>query len=144
MNEYDFDILRLAGQGYCCAQIVVQLGIELQGKENRGLVRAMSALCHGFPDNRGTCGALTGAACLLGYYAGKGVHDEEEHERLALMFAELGEWFERQYASLYGGISCSDIVDDGKPDTAICGGLVSACYGQAMTILVENGFDPEG
>ena len=143
MNDYDFDILRLAGQGYCCAQIVVQLALEVQGKENKGLVRAMSALCHGFPYNTGICGTLTGAACLLGYYAGKGAPEEEENERLVLMLTELGEWFERQYGSLYGGISCRDIVDEGKPDTAVCGGLVSACYGQAMTILVENGFDPE-
>ena len=44
MNEYDLDILRLGGQGYCCAQIVVLLALEMQGVENFGLVRAMAGL----------------------------------------------------------------------------------------------------
>jgi hypothetical protein len=144
MNEYAVDILRLAGQGYCCTQIVLQLALELQGRENPGLIRAVSALCHGFPNTDGACGALSGAACLLGLYAGKGGPDEEEHERLPLMLAELSEWFRGYSAQRSIGIICSEIVGDGKPDTTVCGSLISDCYGQAMTILVENGFDPTG
>lgn len=49
MKEYDLDILRLAGQGYCCTQIVLQLALELQGRENPGLIRAVSAMCPDFP-----------------------------------------------------------------------------------------------
>jgi hypothetical protein len=142
MNEYAVDILRLASQGYCCAQIVLQLALELQGRENPGLIRAVSALCHGFPNTDGACGALSGAACLLGLYAGKGGQDEEEHERQPLMLAELSEWFAGYTSQRSIGIICSEIVGDGKPDTSICGSLISDCYRQAMTILVGNGFDP--
>lgn len=144
MKEYDLDILRLAGQGYCCTQIVLRLALELQGRENAGMIRAVSALCHGFPNTDGACGALSGAACLLGYYAGKGRPDEEEDERLALMLAELADWFAGYSASKFRGISCGELVGDGKPDPTVCGSLISDCYGQAMTILVENGFDPQG
>ena len=145
MNDYDLDILKLARQGYCCSQIVLHLALDLQGQENPGLIRAMSGLCHGFSATKGgACGALTGAACLLAYYAGKGRADEEAHNRLPLMQSELTEWFEDYAVTRFGGINCTDIVSDGRPDTAVCGGLVSECYGRAMTILVENGFDPAG
>jgi hypothetical protein len=142
MNDYDIDILRLAGAGYCCSQIVMQLALEVQGVENRGLVRATAGLCHGFPEMDGTCGAVTGAACLLAFYGGKGSADEDESDRLPLMLADLASWFKEYSASRFSGITCSDIVEGGKLDAVICGGLVSECYGKAITILVDNGFDP--
>ena len=142
MNDYDFDILKLARDGYCCSQIVLHLALDLQGRENPGLLRAMSGLCQGFSAAKGACGALTGAACLLAYYGGKGRADEEANERLPLMLTELVQWFELLAAPRFGGIHCSDIVGDGTPDNAICSGLVGDCYGKAMTLLVENGFDP--
>lgn len=144
MNEYDIDILRLAGAGYCCSQIVVQLALEIQGVENPGLIRAMAGLCHGFPNMDGSCGAVTGAACLIAYYGGKGAGDGDESERLPLMLAELAEWFGQYTAPKFKGIRCSDIVEGGQLDAAICGGLVGECYGKALTILVENGFNLEG
>ena len=142
MNEYDLDILRLHSQGFCCAQIVVQMALEMQGVENPGLVRAMSGLCVGFSSPQGACGALTGAACLIAYYAGKGSTQEEADDRLPLMLSELAEWFEGYATERFGGIGCSTIVPDGKPDASVCGGLVSECYGKVLSILVENGIDP--
>lgn len=142
MNDYDLDILRLHTQGFCCAQIIVQMALEMQGVENPGLVRAMSGLCVGFSSPQGACGALTGAACLIAYYAGKGAAAEEADDRLPLMLSELSEWFEEYATARFGGISCSAIVPDGRPDASVCGELVSECYGKALTILVENGIDP--
>ncbi len=142
MNEYDLDILRLHTQGFCCAQIIVQMALEMQGVENPGLVRAMSGLCVGFSSPQGACGALTGAACLVAFYAGKGTAAEEADDRLPLMLSELSEWFEEYATARFGGISCSAIVPDGRPDASVCGGLVSECYGKVLTILVENGIDP--
>jgi len=142
MHEYDLDILRLHQQGFCCAQIVVQMALEMQGEENPGLIRAMSGLCVGFASPQGACGALTGAACLIAYYAGKGRADEEASDRLPLMLSELSEWFEEYATGRFGGISCAAIVPDGKPNADVCGGLVSECYGKALTLLVENDIDP--
>ena len=142
MNDYDFDILKLARQGYCCSQIVLHLALDLVGQVNPGLIRAMSGLCQGFSATKGACGALTGAACLLAYYGGKGRAEEEPHDRLPLMQAELAQWFEDYATPRFGGINCSDIVADGLPDTSICGGLVGECYGRALTILLDNGFEP--
>ncbi|WP_028584778.1 DVU_1555 family C-GCAxxG-C-C protein [Desulfogranum mediterraneum] len=142
MREYDLEILRLAGQGYCCSQMVLQLALEMEGRENAGLIRALAALCHGFPATSGSCGALTGAACLLGYYGGKGGAEQEEDKRLPLMLDELADWFASYCGERRLGTSCSDIVSHGIADSALCGSLISACYGQAMTILVEHGFEP--
>ncbi len=142
MNEYDLDILKLAHQGYCCSQIVMQMALDLQGLCNPGLIRAMSGLCHGFSATNGACGALTGASCLIAYYGGKGKPEQVAHDRLPLMLSELAQWFEEYATTRFGGITCGDIVTDNRPDTAICGGLVSECFGRAMTILIENGFDP--
>lgn len=142
MNDYDLDILKLARQGFCCSQIVLHLALDLQGLENPGLIRAISGLCNGFFASKGACGALTGAACLLALYAGKGSAGEDAHEKLALMESELAAWFEDYAMTRFGGINCSDIVTDGSPDTSVCGSLVGECYGQAMSILAANGFDP--
>ena len=59
-----------------------------------------------------------------------------------MLFFRIGEWFEEYATARFGGISCSAIVPDGRPDATVCGGLVSECYGKVLTILVENGIDP--
>ncbi len=143
MNEYDLDILRLAGSGYCCSQIVVQMALDIQGVENPGLVKAMAGLCHGFPSMEGNCGAVSGAACLLAYYGGKGTIHDEESSRLPLMLSELSQWFNDYASSRFPGTRCTDIVEGGVLDSKICGGLVADCYGKALTILVDNGFNLE-
>jgi len=142
MTDYDFDILKLAHQGYCCSQIILHMALDLQGTSNPGLIRAMTGLCHGEMGTGGPCGAVSGAACLISYYGGKGSEMESMNERLPLMLSELNDWFSQYTGKRYGGINCKDIISDDEPDPAICGSLVSQCYGQAMTILTRYGYDP--
>jgi hypothetical protein len=142
MNEYDLDILRLGSQGYCCAQIIMLLALEMQGVENPALIRSMAGLCDGCGNQRATCGILTGGSCLLAYYAGKGLPEQENHDALPLMLEELSDWFEKYVGGQYGGITCAAIVPDGKPNPVVCGGLVAACFEQILRILMEHGFDP--
>jgi hypothetical protein len=142
MNEYEIDILKFAHQGFCCAQIIMKMALDLQSTSNPGLIRAMTGLCHGEVGTEGTCGALSGAACLIAYYSGKGSALETADERLPLMLSELSDWFKQYATERFGGINCIDIVKGDEPDRTICGGLVSECYGQAMIILTQNGFDP--
>jgi hypothetical protein len=130
MNEIQLDILRLKNQGFCCSQIMVHMALDIQGKENPGLLRAMNGLCKGFLSTSGTCGVLTGAACILALYAGKGRADEEANEKLPLML------------SRFGGSKCADIVDNFQPDMTVCGGLIAEGFGRTMAMLVDNGFDP--
>ncbi|MFV0436295.1 MAG: DVU_1555 family C-GCAxxG-C-C protein [Desulfopila sp.] len=144
MTDYDLDILRLSRQGYCCAQIIMQMALDLQGVTNPGLIRAMTGLCHGEVGTSGPCGALSGAACLIAYYSGKGHETEMADERLPLMLSELSAWFDHYASSRFGGIGCGDITGGDVPNRQVCGGLVADCYGQAMTILTSHGFEPLG
>lgn len=142
MSDYDLDIIRLAHGGYCCAQIIVQMALDLQGTTNAGLIRAMAGLCHGEMGTQGPCGAYGGAACLIAYYGGKGTLAQAGHERLPLMLGELADWFREYTTERFHGSNCSSIIGDGEPDRAICGSLVAECYGRAMAILSVNGIDP--
>ena len=69
-------MLELSGQGFYCAQILLILALEAEGKENPDLVRAMSGLNGGLGFSGNVCGALTGGCCLLGYFCGKGEAEE--------------------------------------------------------------------
>lgn len=142
MNGSEIDILRLAHQGFCCAQIMLQLALDLQGRENPGLIRAMSGLCHGLASTQGACGVLTGGACLLAYYTGKGRAEDEADERLPLLEQEFEVWFRETCRQRFGGSNCIDIVKNGQPEPQTCGGLLLEAYDRAIALLLENGFDP--
>jgi len=136
-------MLELAGQGFHCSQILITLGLEAQGKKNPDVVRTMHGLAGGIGFCGDICGALTGGACLLALYAGRGLPDEEEDPRLNLMIAELTEWFSQEFATCYGGIHCREILDeDPRNQTARCPGIVTKTYDQVKALLLNYGFEP--
>lgn len=136
-------MLELSGQGFHCSQILMSLGLEAQGKSNPDLIRAMAGLAGGVGFCGETCGALTGGACLIALYAGRGTPDEEDHPRLNLMISELVEWFTQEYTACYGGILCKEILgDDPKNQLERCPDIVKRTYEAVKSLLVENGFDP--
>lgn len=142
MGNFSIDILRLASQGYCCVQIPLLLVLESHGHENQALMRSLSALCNGFPDASGPCGALTGGACLLGYFAGKGSALADTDDRLPLMLDQLSIWFNAHCGGLHGGIHCADIVPAGRPEPEICGSLIVETHRQVLDLLIANGINP--
>lgn len=135
----------LKAQGYYCSQVLVKLGLELRGDDNADLVRAMHGLAGGLGFSGELCGALTGGACLLGLYAGKGLPEEEQDSRLDFMVSDMVEWFKKEHGESFGGIRCIDIVGDSSSNMANrCPGIVAATYQRAKELLVENGFDLAG
>jgi C_GCAxxG_C_C family probable redox protein len=139
MEDVVLKLMKFKARGYCCAQMMLLLGLENQGKTNVDLIRTMGGLCFGI--NAGeVCGALTGGACLISLYAGKGSDEEDLHSRYMAMIVELVDWF-KEATNQYGGIRCDDIL--GKfPDKSVCGLIVNDTYGKCMDILVSQGFDP--
>ena len=138
-------MIELAMQGFYCSQILLFMGLEAQGKSNPDLIRAMSGLAGGLGFTGDTCGALTGGACLLGLYAGRGTPEEQEDEKLNLMISELVDWFSEEYGKLYGGIRCDIILgDDPRNRTTRCPNMVLGSYGKVKTLLSEYGFDLSG
>jgi C_GCAxxG_C_C family probable redox protein len=136
-------MLELKNQGYFCSQIIVKMGLELRGEENIPLVRAMHALAGGLGFSGELCGALSGGACFLGLYAGKGLPEDDEDPRLMIMVLDLVKWFTQEYGQTYGGIRCMDILK-ANSQAAVCPLIVAATYQKAKELLVENGFDLTG
>jgi hypothetical protein len=135
-------MLHLAQQGFQCSQILLLMGLEAQGKDNVDLVRTMSALAGGLGFSGDVCGTLTGGACLLGLYAGRGRADEDEDPCLNVMIGELVEWFTAEHGRKYGGIRCETILgDDPRSRTTRCPSLILGTYQKVKDLLVQNGFD---
>jgi C_GCAxxG_C_C family probable redox protein len=138
-------MLELHQQGFTCSQILLMLGLEAQGKDDPDLIRAMHALAGGIGGCGDVCGTLTGGACLLGLYAGRGSAEEAEDPRLNSMIGELAAWFADTYGQLYGGIHCADILaGDPQNKTSRCPGIVSSAYEKVKELLTTNGFDLTG
>lgn len=144
MNDILFKMLELSARGYCCSQIMLLLALDNLDRENPDLVRAMAGLCLG--SGGGVCGVLPAAACLIALYAGKGEEQETENEKMALMLAELNDWFGEYASAKYTGIKCEEILGEtpNHPDMSRCGELVADTYLKVMALLVSNGFDPSG
>ena len=142
MFDYLAIIRELGGQRFCCSQIMIALGMELKGNENRQvaaeLVRAMNGLCGGMGDSAKDCGALTGGACMIGLICGRGEANEDAHEQLRPMVHELVEWFEDEY----GSVECSELAGtDLIKRREMCPGIVQATFENAVRIMLENGIE---
>lgn len=158
-NDDTFRVFELSLQGFNCSQILMIVALEAQGKNSPEVVRAMSGLVSGCGTGK-LCGALTGGCCVLGMYAGvnsnehtlegnEGISNELRHMQCAKdalrfpqMRSQLVEWFENKYKAQYGGIDCSEIIqDDAKLKMARCPQIVTETLLKIKEILAENGYD---
>jgi C_GCAxxG_C_C family probable redox protein len=145
MTDAFMRMLELSQAGYYCSQILLIIGLEAQEKENLELIRAMSGLNGGLGFCGKTCGALTGGACLIGLYAGKGAAEELEDSKLNDMIKALVEWFEHEAISQYGGFDCNTILENNPMNRpARCPQLVQNTLGKVTEILAANGYDFSG
>lgn len=147
MDEMQLEHLaQLRKKGFYCSQILLILGMEYQGKKNPDLVRAMHGLAGGLGFSGEICGALSGGACLLGLYAGKGLPEEQENPLLNFMIEDLVKWFKQEHGQRFGGIRCEDILDRPgvKHFSSTCPTLVLTTLQKVKELLVENGFDLAG
>lgn len=135
-------IAELMGQGYYCSQTIVAFGLENQGKINWDLMRAMEGLKGGLGCWGGICGALTGAVCLLGLYAGRGPVDEKPNARLDPMLQQLVGWFHTTMGERHGGVHCETITEKyGYSDLPnVCPTIVGDTYVETTKILESYGF----
>jgi C_GCAxxG_C_C family probable redox protein len=141
MDQTMLRMMELDYHGYYCSQILLIMALEAQGKSDPDLVRAMGGLAHGSGFDDGICGTLTGAACLLGLYAGKGTQDEHEDEQLKFMLKDLGEWFEQTFGIRYGDVTCEAIVGDRTVMRQRCAAVVGETYAKVVELLSAGGYD---
>jgi len=146
MGELENKLEDLFAKGYECSQIMVALGLYCQGKTNWDLLRSIESLTGGLGYSGKICGALTGAACMLGLYAGRGPAEEETSVELNPMVRELVDWYEETIGKEYGGITCDHITErclDTDELSLPCMPIVTKTYQKAKNILSSRGFDME-
>ncbi|NMB68232.1 MAG: C_GCAxxG_C_C family protein [Chloroflexi bacterium] len=138
-------IIELKQQGFFCSQVLLIMGLEMQGKANPDLVRAAQGLAGGLGFTGELCGALSGGATLLGLYAGKGTPEQEDDPRLHFMIEDLVKWFKTEYGEPFGGIRCEEIIaGDSQNTTRRCPLMVAGVFQKVKELLVENGYDLSG
>lgn len=140
MDDLTMTILDLHAQGYCCTQVMFILALDMQGKSNPDLVRAIAGLCHGVGFSRDVCGILSGGACLLSLYTAKGTNKEERHPHHAGIQIDFVAWFHQTYGVPNKGIHCADIMS--HHDRGYCKTMLVDTYRKIMDILVEHDIDP--
>ncbi len=145
MNDEFFRMIELAQDDMLCSQIILQMGLEALGKDDPDLVRAMGGLAGGLGFSGKMCGALSGGACLIALYAGKGSSDEAEDSRMNDMIKELVTWFENEYGPVYGSTECKDILED-NPQNRVerCPQITYSTFQKVKEILAANGFKLSG
>lgn len=144
MEELD-QLIVLRKQGFYCSQILMLQGLEMLGKSNPDLVRAMQGLAGGLGFAGELCGSLTGGASLLGLYAGKGEADQPEDPRIEFLVRDLVKWFKSEYSEQFGGIRCEEILAGNNQNQAIrCPILVTGVLQKVKELLIENGYDLSG
>ena len=144
MSDDAARISELSLQGFCCSQILAQMGLELMGAASPELVRAMMGLCGGIGSSGATCGALTGAVCVLHLFGGRGTPEERADFELGLMTSELMEWFSSEYTASYGGVLCQEILAGNKANMVLrCPAIIQNTWDKVREILVAHGYPRE-
>ena len=124
MQDMDTRFMELASMGFECSQILMMLFLEMEGRENPDLIRAM--------------GGLTGGAAVLGYFTARGEYEEMEHEKSREIIASYAQWFEETYGAEYGGCNCQDIIGgDYSKCLLVCAPIVQECFEKIMELLTE-------
>jgi len=141
MGADPFKMFKLANSGYCCSQILIIMYLESKGMENVQLVKAMAGLCAGVGNTGKTCGIITGGACLLGIYAGKGIDIEIRDDNLKKMIQKFVEWFEDEFESTECvDMITVDVLNDINYNEAYpikCGNTMQKSYNKINEILKE-------
>ncbi|MDR2502952.1 MAG: C-GCAxxG-C-C family protein [Deltaproteobacteria bacterium] len=148
LDDTRLQALELAAQGYSCAQIVMEMGLRLMGRQNPDLTRAMSALSMGARYGA-ICGALTGGLCLIAMHTAKGFERERALPMSTTLMGSLTKWFivdelggkiEPNCAEIFE--SRGDMFDLSSGPAASCADLVARTWDKAVSILRENDLDP--
>lgn len=120
MNQ---DIFELKLQGYCCSQIIMELGLRKMNKENPDLISAMAGLCNGLWRGK-TCGIYSACFCLL-YLA-----NPQEADRFHA--GAFHDWFEDSF----GETECNGLLE-GNPMNKIekCPMMLEAAFTKVSELL---------
>ena len=138
MDLFD-QIIELGRYGYSCGQILALLLEKVTGEDHPALVKALGGLDGGVGYSKGCCGCMTGGACLISYFTGKGEDTGMDDPQHKPALGEFTRWFEDEITAEYGGIDCRDITK-GNPAKRVeyCPQIIAATFEKCMEILEER------
>lgn len=119
MDQRIFD-LKL--KGYCCSQMIMEMGLQHLNKKNPDLIEAMAGLCDGVYQGK-ICGVLSAAVCLL-YLA-------DPYEASKQNVQNLNEWFE----DTFGAIDCGDLMETPIDKIEKCPLIIEATFTKVSEML---------
>jgi hypothetical protein len=135
MNLFE-RMLELSRQGFACAQVMMQLVLDAEDKQNPDLIRSLGALNNGLRDNALICGAFLGGACVISYYAGQGEPDEMPDSAYDELTQELFQWFVEHVAAPRGGMTCPEMLhNDDANKLVVCPDAVERTFNKAVELL---------
>ena len=142
MDELLFKMMQWSQQGFFCSQILLLLAMERLQRDNPELIRAMGGLNGGVGFSGRLCGALTGGACLISLYVGKGEAEEQEDSQVNDLIRQLADWFQMEACAAYAGCNCTDILEE-NPNNRMtrCPQLVQQTFEKATALLTQAGYD---
>jgi C_GCAxxG_C_C family probable redox protein len=137
MSEIGDKLREALGKGYHCSQALMWLSLELREINNPLLIRAMGGLALGIFSSR-TCGALTGAACVLASYFPR-EEGESEPTGYRAPVHDFVAWFKDQF----GSTECLELVENDQGQMQrFCPILMEKCFAKIVAILEELDIDP--
>ena len=133
-------IMSLCMEGYHCSQVIAILMLETIGAESPDLVKALNGLGGGVGLSGNCCGCMTGGACTLAYFGGKGPECQEDPQNREMQ-KEFVDWFTEEKGSADGSVHCMDILGgDWNKRFELCPDLIAESYLKCMELLNEKGF----
>lgn len=129
-------LLELAAQGMTCSQMLMIMALEEAGIECPEAVRTVTGLCGGLGYCGRECGALTGGCCVLSFFGGKGVPEEEPDLEFLTVIREYVDWFVKSYGEDDGTCSCQSILGgDFSMIQSVCMPIVADCFEKLMELM---------
>lgn len=111
-------------KGYCCSQMMVEMGMEKMDTKNPDLVAFSAGLCDGMYSDR-TCGVLSAGLCLL--------YMVDPAEAALSLGRDLIDWFE----DAFGSTECADLMGGNKLQgkIEICPNIIAATFEMVSEML---------
>jgi hypothetical protein len=117
-------IMDLSLKGYCCSQIIMELGLTGLGKRNPDLIQSMEGLCKGVQHGH-VCGILSAAICLI-YLADKA--------KAQAMSNDLWDWF----LESFNNTECDALVGELENAADLCFEMMESTYLKIIELFEQN------
>lgn len=129
------EVKKAASKGLLCSQIIIDIGLRELGMYSHDVVKAAGGLVGAMGFQGVTCGALTGAGCLLTFAA-----VDKIDRGVYLLIEELEARFNK-LIDKYPGNRCADILDydPSKIPTEVCSPLIAGAIHIALELLETAG-----